>query len=78
MDLSTPSVKQVSDYLYQDQNRRLSTIDGYRTTPTGFHITQSSDINRLLLSFHRDLPESSRNLPKWDFSVVLNKLTCAL
>ena len=33
MDFSTPSVKQVSDffmYLYQDLNRHLSTIDGYR------------------------------------------------
>ena len=35
VDFSTPSVKQVSDffmYLYQDLNRRPSTIDGYRTT----------------------------------------------
>ena len=34
VDFSTPSVKQVSDffmYLYQDLNRRPSTIDGYRT-----------------------------------------------
>ena len=34
MDFSTPSVKQVSDffmYMYQDLNRRPSTIDGYRT-----------------------------------------------
>ena len=34
VDLSTPSVKQVSDffmYLYQDLNRRPSTTDGYRT-----------------------------------------------
>ena len=33
-DFSTPSVKQISDffmYLYQDLNRRPSTIDGYRT-----------------------------------------------
>ena len=33
MDFSTPSVKQVSDffmYLYQDLNRRPSTIDGYK------------------------------------------------
>ena len=33
VDFSTPSVKQVSDffmYLYQDLNRRPSTIDGYR------------------------------------------------
>ena len=26
-------------------------------------------------SFHRDHPKSSRNLPKWNLSVVLNELT---
>ena len=83
---STPSVKQVSDffmYLFQDLNRRPSTIDGYRTGivdslgPTGLHISQSSDLNRLLSSFHRDRPKSSRNLPKRNLSVVLNELTKA-
>ena len=73
VDFSTPSVKQVSDffmYLYQDLNRRPSTIDGYRTAivdtlgPMGLHISQSSDLNRLLSSFDRDRPKSSRNLPK--------------
>ena len=73
VDLSTPSVKQVSGffmYLYQDLNRRPSTIDGYRAAivdtlvPTGLHISQSSDLNRLLSSFHRDRLKSSRNLPK--------------
>ena len=69
-------------YLYQDLNRRPSTIDGYRTAivdtlgPTGLHISQSSDLNRLLSSFHRDRPKSSRNLPKWNLS-VLNELTKA-
>ena len=86
VDFSTPSVKQVSDfymYLYQDLNRRPSTIDGYRTAivdtlgPAGHHISQSSDLNRLLSSFHRDCPKSSRNLPKWNLSVVLNELTKA-
>ena len=86
MDFSTPSVKQVSDffmYLYQDLNRHPSTIDGYRTAivdtlgPTGHHIAQSSDLHRLLSSFHRDHPKSSRNLPKWNLSVVLNELTKA-
>ena len=47
VDFSTPSVKQISDffmYLYQDLNRRPSTIDGYRTAivdtlgPTANHI----------------------------------------
>ena len=84
VDFFTPSVKQVSElYLYQDLNRRPSTIDGYRTAivdtlgPTGLHISQSSDLNRLLSSFHRDRPKSSRNLPKWNLSVVLNELTKA-
>ena len=33
--------------------------------------------NRLLSSFHGDHPKSSRNLPKWNLSVVLNELTKA-
>ena len=83
VDFSTPSVKQVYMYLYQDLNRHPSTIDGYRTAivdtlgPTGHHIAQSSDLHRLLSSFHRDRPKSSRNLPKWNLSVVLNELTKA-
>ena len=80
VDFSTPSVKQVSDffmYLYQDLNRRPSTIDGYRTVivytlgPAGHHISQTSDHNRLLSSFHRDRPKSSRNLPKWNSLLYL-------
>ena len=86
MDFSTPSVKQISDfcmYLYQDLNRRPSTIDGYRTAivdtlgPTAHHIAHNADLHRLLSSFHRDRPKSSRNLPKWNLSVVLNELTKA-
>ena len=84
VDFSTPSVKQISDffiYLYQDLNRRPSTIDGYRTAivdtlgPSGQHIAHNEDLHRLLSSFHRDRPKSSRNLPKWNLSVVLNELT---
>ena len=69
-------------YLYQDLNRRPSII-GYRMTivdtlgPTGHHISQSSDLNRLISSFHRDRHKSSRNLPKWNLSAVLNELTKA-
>ena len=85
VDFSTPSVKQIADffmYLYQDLNRRPSTIDGYRTAivdtlgPSGQHIAHNED-HRLLSSFHRDRPKSSRNLPKWNLSVVLNELTKA-
>ena len=86
VDFSTPSVKQVSDffmYLYQDLNRHPLTIDGYSMTivdtlgPAGFHISQSSDLYRLLSRFHRDHSKSSRNLPNGTFSVVLNELTKA-
>ena len=68
-------------YLYQDLNRRLSTIDGYRTAivdtlgPVGLHIFQSFDLHRLLSSFRRDRPKSSRNLQKCKLSLVLNELT---
>ena len=64
-------------------NRRPSTIDGYRMAivdtlgPAGHHIEQSSDLHRLLSSFYRDRPKSSRNLPKWNLSVVLNELAKA-
>ena len=70
-------------YLYQDLNGRPSTIDGYSTAivdtlgASGLHISQSSDLNRLLSSFQKDRPKSSRNLPKWNLSVVLNELTKA-
>ena len=86
VDFSTPSVKQISDffmYLYQNLNRRPSTIDGYRTAivntlgPTGQHIAHNEDLHRLLTSFHWDRPKSSRNLPKWNLPVVLNELTKA-
>ena len=79
-------MKHISDffmYLYQDLNRRPSTIDDCRTAivdtlgPAGLHIHQSSDLHRLLSSFYRDRPKSSRNLPKWNLSVVLNELTKA-
>ena len=70
-------------YLYQDLSRCPSTIGGYRTAlvdtlgPAGLHISQSSDLNRLLSSFHRDCPKSPRNLPKPNLPAVLNELTKA-
>ena len=68
LDLSTPSVKQISDffmYLYQDLNRRPSIIDGYRTSivdtlgPAAHHISHNADLHRLLTSFVPKVPEIS-------------------
>ena len=58
-------------------------LDGYRTAivdtlgPTAHHIAHNADLHRFFSSFHRDRPKSSRNLPKWNLSVVLNELTKA-
>ena len=65
VDFSTHSVKQVSGYM-------TAIVD--TLAPVRLHIFQSSDLNRLLSSFH---PKSSRNIPKWNLSVVLNELTKA-
>ena len=71
VDFSTPSVKQISDffmYLYQDLSRRPSTIDSYRTAivdtlgPTAHDIAHNADLHRLLSSFHKDRPKSSREI----------------
>ena len=51
-------------YLDQDLNRRLSTIDDYRTAIVDFfvpgvlRISKSSDLDRVLSNFHRDRPKS--------------------
>ena len=69
VDFSTPSVKQITDffmYLYQDLNRHHSTINGYRTAivdtlgPMAQHTAHDAHLHRLLSSFHRDRPKSSR------------------
>ena len=56
-------------------NHRTATVD--TLGPTGQHIAHNADLHRLLSSFHRDRPKSSRNLPQWNLSVVLNELTKA-
>ena len=79
VDFSTPSVKQVSDvfmYLYQDLNRQdlpLMVIGWPLLTLWAQRGSISLKV-QLLSSFHRDRPKSSRNLPKWDLSVVLNSV----
>ena len=61
---------------------RPLTIYGYRMAivdtlgPVGPHISQSSDLNRLLSSFHRDCPKVPETFSSGT-SVVLNELTQA-
>ena len=72
----SPSVKNISNgfiFLFQDLNKRLSTIDDYRTQ-------RSTWLQRSIgcSPAHRDRPKNSRNLPKWNFSIALKELTKAL
>ena len=86
---STPSVKQVSAffmYLYQDLNRRPSTIDGYRTAivdtlgSTG-HISQSSDLTGYFLAFIGVVPKVPEVCQSGTFLLIMlisvNELTKA-
>ena len=50
----------------------LQSLTLWAQRPNMLHTMQT-----LLSSFHRDRPKSSRNLPKWNLSVVLNELTKA-
>ena len=64
VDFSTPSVKHISDffmYLYQDLNRRPSTIDGYRTAIVD---TQRGTILYKVQTFTGYSPVSKGIVPK--------------
>ena len=66
-------VPSLPDNTKSQTHSRVSECDGQPAV----QVEPSSDFNRLLSSFHSDRPKSSRNLPKWNLSVVLNELTKA-
>ena len=68
-------------YLFNDLNRCPSTIEGYRTAiadtlgNTKQNISTNPEIARLITSFHREKPKSFGSIPKWNLSLVLQRLT---
>ena len=82
VDFRSPSIGDICNfwYLFNDLNRCPSTIEGYRTAiadtlgNTKQNISTNSEIARLIASFHRDKPKSSRSIPKWNLSLVLQRL----
>ena len=83
VDFRAPSIKHICDFmcfLFNEKDRRPSTIEGYRTAIADtlgnapLDISNNAEIARLIASFHRDKPKSSRNLPQWDLSLVLHQL----
>ena len=83
VDFRAPSIKHISNFmcfLFNEKNRCPSTIKGYRTAIAGtlgnvpLDISNNAEIARLIASFHRNNPKSSRSLPKWDLSLVLHQL----
>ena len=84
VDFRSPSIGDICNffwYLFNDLNRCPSTIEGYRTAiantlgNTKQNISTNPEIARLIASFHRDKPKSSRSIPKWNLSLVLQRLT---
>ena len=84
MDFRNPSIGDICNffwYLFNDLNRCPSTIEGYRTAivdtlgNTKQNISTNTEIARLIASFHRDKPKSFRFIPKWNLSLVLQRLT---
>ena len=84
MDFRNPSIGDIYNffwYLFNDLNRCPSTIEGYRTAiantlgNTRQNISTNTEIDKLIASFHRDKPTSSRSIPKWNLSLVLQRLT---
>ena len=76
----SPSIGDICNffwYLFNDLNRCPSTIEGYRTTiaDTLGNTKQNISTNPEIASFHRDKPKSSRSIPKWNLSLVLQRLT---
>ena len=83
VDFRNPSIGDICNffwYLFNDLNRCPSTIEGYRTAiadtlgNTKQNISTNTEIARLIASFHRDKPKNSRPIPKWNLSLVLQRL----
>ena len=83
VDFRAPSIKHICDFmcfLFNEKDRRPSTIEGYRTAIADtlgnapLDISNNAEIARLIASFHRDKPKSARKLPQWDLSLVLHQL----
>ena len=77
VDFRNPSIGEICNffwYLFNDLNRCPSTIEGYRTAiadtlgNSRLNIITNSEIARLIASFFKDKPKSSRSIPKWNLS----------
>ena len=84
MDFRNPAISDICNifwYFFNILNRCPSTIEGYRTAiadtlvNSKLNISTNVDIARLIASFYRDKPKSSRPIPKWNLSIVLHRLT---
>ena len=82
MDFRNPSISDICNFFWYLFNvLNPSTIECYRTAiadtlgNTKQNISNNMDIARLIASFYRDKPKSSWNIPKWNLSVVLHRLS---
>jgi integrase len=74
-------VAQFFDYLFSVKELSVSTIKGYRSAlnkifshTNGLDISNDPTIQNLFRNFNIERPFQSRELPKWDLTLVLNHL----
>ena len=86
MDVRSPSLKQVADfllYLFKERQLQPCSIEGYRTAIADMigndkiHFGKDENLTRLLDSFHRDKPKGRWGVPSRNLSLVLHQLTKA-
>ena len=79
VDFRNPSISDICNfwYLFNVLNRCPSAIERYRTAiaDTLGNTKQNISNNVDIAGFYRDKPKSSRNIPKWNLSVVLHTLS---
>ena len=81
MDFQKPSLSSMADFFFylfiHKENLKPTTTAGYRTVIADhvgsfdFDINKNLEVNRLLVSFHRERPMKDKSIPNWDLFVVL-------
>ena len=86
VDFTAPPLKAIADFLlhlFQDRKLQPGTIDGYRSViadklcNSPINVSKDENLTHLLDSFHRVRPQSRRDIPSWNLSLVLHQLTKA-
>ena len=81
LEVDLPFVAQFFNYLFSNKEMSVSSIKGYRSalarvfrSTNGLELSDCQIIKDLFKNFSVERPFSTRQLPKWDLSIVLKSL----